>query len=222
MEKIDLKNLSSEISARKREKKETAVKLGESGRAAMPSDQFLNGLWHAKESGVPNAATNTLKNKIDITEGKTPSRQIDNLDLMQHVDNTRQPIQQRPVVERQMPVTEAPDRDDLLYAEFERKKRELYENFPTIYKNPPQQQQQPARTGQVLNEEVILDVKRDVIGYIKENFAPIVEEAMKDAIMEMYAVERIKQVINENNDIIEKIVIDTIRKIQERNKQKKQ
>lgn len=213
--KVDLKNLKSEIDSRKRDKKEVAVRLGESGKGAMPSDQFLNGLLTAIKTGVPNKATNALKlleNRVDAKEGKPATRRIDDVDLMQHVDTVRQPTVQRQ--ERQQ-LVEAPDRDELLYAEFERKQRELYQNYPNTYKTPPQQSR---GGGQVLNEEVMREIKTDIIGYIKENFAPIIEEAMKDAIMDMYAEERIKQVITENTDVVEKIVVDTIRKIQDRNK----
>jgi hypothetical protein len=215
--KVDLKNLKSEIDSRKRDKKEVAVRLGESGKGSMPSDQFLNGLLTAIKTGVPNKATNALKileNRVDAKEGKPAMRRIDDVDLMQHVDTVRQPISPR---QERQPILEAPERDELLYAEFERKQRELYQNYPSTYKTPPVQQSRGVG-GQVLNEEVMREIKTDIIGYIKENFAPIIEEAMKDAIMDMYAEERIKQVIKENTEVVEKIVVDTIRKIQDRNK----
>jgi hypothetical protein len=230
MEKIDLKNLTSEISSRKREKKETAVKLGESGKGAMPADQFLHGLWNARNTGLPNAATNALKlieNRIDIKEGKTPTKQLDNLELLQHVSTPQPistPIQQQRTVRQQPVGQEYNEREEALYAEFERKQKELYETYPSIYPKPQQKTQRTvAGTGQVLNEEVLNEVKADIIGYIKENFAPIVEEAMKDAIMEMYASERIKQVLTENNnELVEKVVIDVLKRIQEKRKLQEQ
>ena len=43
---------------------------------------------------------------------------------------------------------------------------------------------------------------------------------MKDVIIEMYAVERIKKVLTENKEIIKSIVYETIRELQAKSKNK--
>lgn len=220
--KVDLKNLKSEIDNRKTRKREEAIKLGEEGKAPMPADQFLKGLLKARETGVPNKSTNTLKlieNKLDVKDGITPTRVLDDVELLEHVDTGRSVLPPRQAPQRQQhPSQEYADREEALYAEFTRKQNELYKNYPEIYKKPPLQEGR-ARSGQPINEELILE---NAIGYIKENLAPIIEETMKDTIMKMYATEMIKEVISENKEIIEKIVIETIRKIQDQNKKKLQ
>jgi hypothetical protein len=55
-----------------------------------------------------------------------------------------------------------------------------------------------------------------------ENFGPIVEEAIKSTILELYAVERIKEVLTENKEIIKTVVYETIRELQAKSKTKAQ
>ena len=57
---------------------------------------------------------------------------------------------------------------------------------------------------------------------IDENFSHIVEHAMKDAIVGIYAGERIKEVIEENESLIRDIVLKTIKELQEKNKKNKE
>jgi hypothetical protein len=61
-----------------------------------------------------------------------------------------------------------------------------------------------------------------VNNYLIENFGPVVEEAIKSTILEMYAVERIKEVLHENKDLVKTIVYDTIRELQAKSKNKAQ
>lgn len=71
----------------------------------------------------------------------------------------------------------------------------------------------------MINEGYLTEsVKRTVNNYLMENFGPIVEEAIKSTILEMYAVERIKEVITENREIIKTVVYETIRELQAKKK----
>ena len=73
----------------------------------------------------------------------------------------------------------------------------------------------------MLNEQYLGEsVKRIVNNYLIENFGPVVEEAIKSTILEMYAVERIKEVLTENKEMIKTIVIDVIKEIQAKSKAK--
>ena len=79
----------------------------------------------------------------------------------------------------------------------------------------------PMTTGGIpmLNEAYLSEnVKKIVNGYLTENLGPIFEEAIKSTIIEMYAVERIKEVLNENREMVKSIVIETIKEIQARSK----
>jgi hypothetical protein len=68
-------------------------------------------------------------------------------------------------------------------------------------------------------EQMVKIINNSLVNYMNENFAPIAQEAMKNIVIEMYAIERIKKTIDENRDLIEKIVIETITKLQNRKKQ---
>ena len=66
----------------------------------------------------------------------------------------------------------------------------------------------------VLNEEI----KKGINTYLQENFNYIVEDAIKNTILELYTVERIKDVLIENDEIIKKMVINTIKELQNKSK----
>ncbi len=88
------------------------------------------------------------------------------------------------------------------------------------YEQPQQKQQYGG--GLMLNEAVINEAAiKAVNNYLTENLAFVLEGAIKETILDLYATERIKQVINETPEMIETIVVNTIRKIQDRNKAKK-
>jgi hypothetical protein len=106
------------------------------------------------------------------------------------------------------------DREEQLYKEFERKKKELLgerKGNGFTPNNSDNQYSQP----QQLNEEKLISFVKETIN---ESFAPIVEQAMKDSIVEIYTVERIKEVIKENESLIRGIVINTIRELQKKKK----
>jgi hypothetical protein len=78
-------------------------------------------------------------------------------------------------------------------------------------------------TGQPMqiNEGYLVEnVKKIVDNYLIDNFGPVVEEAIKGTIIEMYAVERIKEVLQENREMIKTLVYETIREIQAKSKAK--
>ena len=65
-----------------------------------------------------------------------------------------------------------------------------------------------------LNESV----RKIVNNHLVENFGTVLEEAIKNTVIEMYAVERIKLVLNENKDLIKTVVYETIRELQKKKK----
>ena len=46
-----------------------------------------------------------------------------------------------------------------------------------------------------------------VNGHLAENLGPIFEEAIKGTVIEMFAVERIQEVLKENKDLIKEVVV---------------
>ena len=81
------------------------------------------------------------------------------------------------------------------------------------------------KTGQPMqiNEGYLVEnVKKIVDNYLIDNFGPVVEEAIKSTIIEMFAVERIKEVLTENREMIKTVVYETIKELQAKNKAKAQ
>jgi ABC-type oligopeptide transport system ATPase subunit len=126
----------------------------------------------------------------------------------------------------------SPERDEQLWAEIERKKKQtLAESMQNYIQTPytgapmgqqPMQPTMPMGQQPILNEAYLTEnVKKIVNNHLVESFGPIVEEAIKSTILEMYAVERIKEVLNENKEIIQNIVYDTIRQLQAKSKANK-
>jgi len=73
-----------------------------------------------------------------------------------------------------------------------------------------------------LNEGYLVEnVKKIVDNYLIDNFGPVVEEAIKGTIIEMYAAERIKEVLTENKEMIRAVIIEVIKEISDKNKAKK-
>jgi hypothetical protein len=102
------------------------------------------------------------------------------------------------------------EREGLLLEEMERRKKELRSQGLM----PPEQQGlTEGAPGVTLNEEYLNEV---VLNSINENVAHIVEQAMRDTIVEIYVGERMKEVLMENEDIIKSVVIKTIRDLQKK------
>ena len=123
----------------------------------------------------------------------------------------------------------SPERDDRIFADLEQKRRNvtLAESIEGFNREKAIAPVQPttmysANGTPMLNEGYLVEnVKKVVNNYLTENLGPIFEEAIKSTIIEMYAVERIKEVLHENKEMIKSLVYDTIREIQQKNKEAK-
>jgi hypothetical protein len=118
----------------------------------------------------------------------------------------------------------SPERDEQLWQDIEKnRKQTLAESmgkYITPNANTPARQPQQQMN---LNEGYLVEnVKKIVDNYLIENFGPVIEEAIKGTIIEIYAVERIKEVLQENREIVKSIVLETIREIQANSKKKAQ
>jgi len=211
---ISLNKLRDEIDNRKQQKSGT-VKGG-----IAPRDEFLNGLLESLYTGketIASSLVKTVDNKVAEKKGETRKLPVQNI------------AQQELPPSRINEVEMSPERDELLWADIEKKRKmTLAESIENYGKTPvigaPMQQTVNAPTGAVQLNEVYLaeNVKKIVVGYLSENLGPVFEEAIKGTIIEMYAVERIKEVLHENKDLIRTVVIETIKEIQAANKKKAQ
>lgn len=210
--KIDLAKLKDEIHNRKQTKGDTSG--GQRGTTAV-KDEFLNGLVESLNTGRPSQATDKIR-KVDVaTSEKLGDEPVTNTNT-----NNSQTTQSN--VQNNQPPTNvnSGERDHKLFEEFERKKKEMLGGGAMNYnhnKNVPSNSQptQNVQSGNFINEDKLYETIDNVIS---NKFATVVEQAMKDSIVEIYAEARMKEVLEENEGTIKKIVIDVIRDLQSKKK----
>jgi len=232
--KLDLNKIRDEIDKEKQNRNIVPSRLGESvGKGVSARDVFLNDLLSARQSGFDTPATTlikTVENKVAKKHGGIGKP---------HIINESQP--QRPT-HRPPTVDMSQDRDEKLFADLEKKnKQTLAESISSFQGKSPSNPQSmnfggtdylttpPIGTpmnnnnniSSQINEGALVENVRGVVNsYLSENLGGIFEEAIKGTIIEMYAVERIKEVLSENRDLIKSVVVETIREIQAKNKAK--
>ena len=234
-EKLDLNKLKEEIHNEKQSRNGVPSQLGENvGVGVAPRDVFLHGLQTSLKSGQETAASTLIK----VVENKVAEKHGG---VKVHAVNKTAPTP----TANPRPVTQSPDRDEQLFADLEKKRKStLAESISSFQgnsntNNAPQSPTvnfggtqylttppvgSPMNEGHVqapmqLNEAALVEnVQKVVNGYLNENLGPIFEEAIKNTVIEMYAVERIKEVLNENRDLIKSVVVETIKEIRDRSK----
>jgi len=215
---INLNMLKDEIENRRSGKNIVSSRLGENvGSGLAPKDVFLNGLLEAIHTGRETASSSLIKtvdNKVGTKRGESSRLQI---------SETAQAPPRIPISTGEN-FDMSPERDEQLYRDMEsRRKQTLAESIEGYSKIPsmgaPMQNGVPMQ----INEAYLTEnVKKIVNNYLIENFGPVVEEAIKSTIIEMYAVDRIKEVLHENKDLVKTIVFETIRELQAKSKNKAQ
>ena len=233
--KLDLNKIRDEIDKEKQSRNMTPSRLGEStGRGVSPRDEFLNGLLIARNTGADTPSSNLIKvveNKVTAKHGGIATH------VIKESAPTAAPVQHKvPTVDM------SPERDEQLFADLEAKRKQTlaesiqaFTGSQTGVQTPPavnyNGQQYltsapagtPAGAPMQINEAALVEgVKNVVNDYLSQNLGSVFEEAIKGTIIEMYAVERIKEVLNENRDLIKTVVVETIREIQAKNKAKAQ
>jgi len=232
--KLDLNKIRDEINKEKQSRNMIPSQLGENvGRGVAPRDEFLNGLLTSLHSGKETAASTLIKvveNKVAEKHGEAKKLTINEVSTA--------PVQnQRPAK-----IDMSPERDEQLYVDLENKRKQTLAESIQQFTNsktgtPPAQTANyngtqyltsapnaaPVGAPMQLNEAALVEnVKNVVNGYLSENLGAVFEEAIKGTIIEMYAVEQIKKVLNENRDLIGSVVKEVIREIQAKNKAKTQ
>jgi hypothetical protein len=240
-EKIDLTKIKEEIATRKSSGNMAQSSFGETvGTGVTPRDSFLHGLMEAYNQGKPTASSNLIKvvdntvaaNKGEATRMQTPTATV---------APTANPHTPRP------PAQMSPDREEQMYKDFDAQKKTTLADSIANFQgkntgNPAPQGTHvnyagtqylttppvgtPMNEGQVqmpmqLNEAALVEsVQQIVNGHLAENLGPIFEEAIKGTVIEMFAVERIQEVLKENKDLIKEVVVETIKEIRDRSKKK--
>ena len=235
--KVDLSNIKEQINKRKA----AAGVLPEQKKQAR--DAFLTELLQARNTGTPTKASEKVKIVERVSDrvgadgrvsSGNSSRNVDP-NLLAHVNTpTNNPTipQHYPSQQQYQPVNEGmlPERD----SRYDAQVNQLYDQYRGG--NQPQTQQpnsfgmlteqqvaqimaQQGQGGQLPQNQILTEqVGTAINGFINDNMGVIVEQAMKNAVMEMYSIERIKKTLDENRDLIQKIVIDTIKMLSERKK----
>jgi hypothetical protein len=248
--KPDLNKLRTEIDSRRKEKGGVLTEgTQSSGPTILPKDIFLNSLLKSLATGQNNSLTNNMKSLNEraeivnnsIKKGVVTPEAINKIKELKN--NAVSAPSYQPPYQPQSPtynemyqpprmnevVGMSPERDDRIFSDLETRRRNvtLAESIEGFNKEkvsaPAQQQIMYSNTGApMLNEGYLVEnVKKVVNNYLTENLGPIFEEAIKSTIIEMYAVERIKEVLQENKEMIKSLVYDTIREIQQKNKEAK-
>lgn len=218
-QKLNLNNLKGEIESRKKNKNQE--NFGNS--ASVPKDAFLNGLIESLQTGRQNTAINHLKqvaNKANDKKGGDKK-----LTILEQTETSPIPMntnnQNNNYINNRKPILIHEDdvsREEDMFNKFQQSnKLTLAESIDAVGKQPTYKQS----NAQTINEGLLVEnVKNIVINYLAENLEMINEESTKNVILEMYAVERIKKVLQENKEMIKSIIYETLREIQDKNKAK--
>jgi hypothetical protein len=232
--KIQLDKIKEEIKSRREQSNVVPQYLGENvnSLSGSPRDEFLNGLVTSLKTGSATPATNLVRevhNTVVDKKGGDTKHSIS------------KPTPKPTPVRNSHPskVDMSPERDEQMFKDFEKMKgstlAESIEKFnggtggnssPTVDFNGQQYlTSAPAQANQgksqQLNEGVLVESVKSIVNeHLSENLAPIFEEAIKNTIIEMYAVERIQEVLKENKDLIKSVVVETIKEIRDRSKSK--
>lgn len=223
--KVNTRKLKEEIESRKKEKGQVPSHLGESHGDGSPKDKFLNGLLVSLKTGRDTASTNLIKTVDNVVAQRlkeTPKMKVTENIVVE---------QPRSIPKPAAPVEMSPEREEQMWQEFQKTKKQTLAEQMSAFMGGNQTaghnnyQSQPQQFGQqpMLNEAALINSVKGVVDkYLMENFGNVVEDAIKSTILELYAAEKIKEVLTENRDLIKSVVIETIREIQAKNKQKRE
>lgn len=212
--KLNLDQLTKEIDLRNQEK--GVANYG--GNNGARKDIFLSELKNSLERGVETTATTTIKlieNKAAIKNREVPIHNISN-----DQGNTQRPTNNVNYQRRGM-VNEDTDREDQQFNDIKSRRSGLADAISSFDGGSQQQQNRPMNNsgGQSLNENAVNDaVIKCVNAYLSDNLAFVLEGAIKETILDLYAMDRIKQVITDSPEILEASIIKTFRKLQDKQK----
>jgi len=210
MNKHDLNKLKEKISNRKNDLNLTSSNVN-------PRNKFLTELYESVDSGKETNASVLVKRVHNLVSEKKNEKTM--LPINENFDtnfNNQKQTHQPFIFSKENDM----ERDDDLWKEIERRNNQTLANSLEKYSqyslNKNQQPSFPQINDDLLNQKI----KGIIDNHLLESFTPIVEETIKSTIVELYAVERIKEVLKENKNLIKEIVYDVIRELQKRTKPK--
>jgi flagellar biosynthesis component FlhA len=227
---FNLKDLEKKIAERKEEKIKEMTKTP-NFNVAENSQSFLGKLMESVNTGRENHATEKIKKVDRVAEGKKPSGVGLPEEIIQ--ETVKQKPQNRPQNRfQEKPQYQYNPQDEQKMNEAMRNANvglvdsvERYtgtQQYPqTQYSTQPNQY---AMQPPVMNENVVIS---HVNSFLNENATKLFEDAMQNAIVEIYSKDRVMKIIDEikddliNEDDIKEIVYKTILELQERRKAKK-
>jgi hypothetical protein len=226
---MDLDLIKKEIENKKREKQQIAEQSGID--VPMAKDNFLHSLQESLATGRPNKATQKLKVVTDRSNNmEVDGGQVINKNKIPVNEQVLETIQQpKPQVHPNQHVNPNPNpqidpREEQFYKNLQETKQLLGNNnvgmadaMQMYMKNQPQQPQM-INSQNALNEAVQREVKSFMSNI---DFPKLVEDIVKSTMMEMYQKEKLEKALNENQDKIQKMVVNTIIALQKRKQQKK-
>lgn len=222
-DKVNLNLLKSEIDNRKREKNQISTNANGVTSTMPARDAFLSGLLESFQTGRDTHSSVKVKQVVNrAAEKNGESAPIRNAATLPISNSSPQPHR---ITEADMSSAE---RDEQLYIDLQNKRKQTlvesiegFTNTPHVGA-PMNNNYQPQSAPMQLNEAYLTEnVKKIVNNYLVENFGPIVEEAIKSTILEMYAVERIKEVLHENKELVKTVVYEVFKEIREKQNAKK-
>jgi hypothetical protein len=248
MPKLDLDKLRDTIDNKKQELNTRKGALGESTIIPVTGDQFLRELVHTRQTGQETGASIKVKAVNDVAEAKLAGKTVDP-SILEHItsSSSTQSIQQPAEVNGHIPTAT----EVAKMSEAKRIREQSENNYNQTLAQPAStvgvadaisQYQQMGRVGTPMGNQgmlteqqvianqmaagappqlIIEQVNNVATQLLNENFGHLFAEAMKNSIIESYKAEVIKEALEENKSVIEKIVRDTIIDLQRINKSKK-
>ncbi|MFW5847545.1 MAG: hypothetical protein ACOCVF_01315, partial [bacterium] len=232
--------IKQEIDSRKKEK------IQETHNPHLPNnrDEFLGDLLNSLQTGRQGKAVNKLKvvegrsKNIEVNEhgiSGNKNKPLNEDDLAKHVGYAPKPKQQQPVNEQRRQVDpnqyfSNEEREKKLFSQFSNQNQGLSEQLKNMYNGNMineyntgmhQPQKQPMMPQGGVNPQLLQEqIQHQVMGFMNEHFAKLAEEALRNTIIEMYSQERVKKVMDDimPEDRVRRIVIETIRDLQNRKK----
>jgi len=248
--KFDLKNIEKLISERKSEQHTKQVALGESTGIEMVADNELHELINAIQTKDPNSRIvkkmKVVENRsvnVDASSGIAVNNNRTPLDenTIKHITTQKNRTPNKPQIHESvggvgaMPNDLASkDRGDAALNKFNTGTgggsmydiKSMYNNqsgvvneYNTAGVGDTANYQTPTNgiNPQIINEQI----GNHTIAFINEHFVNLADQALKNHIVETYAVERVKKVLIEQlQPLIKEMVVETIRDIQSKNKKK--
>lgn len=216
MNKLDLNKLKSEIENEKQKKGDVTTPN------SAPKFVFLNGLLESLNTGRETQSTVLLKH-VDNTVSKKKGDEI----VYKNIPEVAPPHLQQNNINRPINNIDLNDRDDKFYMDLDKKRQEtLADSIEKYVQNNvfnngganlynKQTSDYTTSNGVQLSDKM----KELIIEFLGDNLVPIIEDTIKNVIIEMYTIERIKKSLNDNKEIIQKIVYDYLKEIKAKSKQ---